>query len=1323
MWGNPPPSSSGAHGMVKMEAGASERGPLTGRRSCMYCTIDTAPEIPPGSLTTAVQSPTDPDQCQVCFVMMALRLLPIQVAPQSKALEFLPSPGTIEWQRLRTVFVNISKQLGAVSPDALVSAWGTMPRTPPGPPPQSAPRTPPRGQPLQGLPALEHPAGSSVAVSLPVGAVRQAPMPSMPATTPTTATNPTAGDATGQAAGAPQVDRAEFIVGMPLSAYSLTARFPTGVVFAPIARMRDTANEYTNRLCLLDWFVEFRLATVQALQRRLTARAPAVVGKSNVDLEVGFLQIQARVNAIIGLYKGLRSWIDSQKDDGLDEILPHAQVLLDYFNTMKTTIAADTGMVLQFALFREHFAKSGGNVVTSMQALDFERLSTQHAEVLQAEQSHRHEEEESQATSVPALGGSDLGVEGEADGETKRGSAVRKTLSDSQIAVFKARTLRTPVENFAKLVSDAIASKLYTTNGESIKEPTVLNPFIEELIQVRAQWRLTTGCDDKDEFFMFLGIVVDLFGCLCSDAKKPSVPLARSARSNVYSTMRSNTPSGDLAKAIGSFASGKAALEAALTHSRMGLEDEAATATLTTTVDDFESMLEPAFAQQSSWPISGNHGGRHTFSSIAPFIDSVRTTATALFGALNRWSAMALDENKNLVENTISNFALILHISNWVMLDSCMEAFSRCLPNCVVEAVLTDGVGGGDERVGHEAPAQGAPEEASGADMDQSTNEGKLWRDLVRHIGGSIDSFKSAATPFCAALESSVNDIMHCLEAVEQRTPTDWWSEDFSAGEQMVCLSEEFARNRTSLEKSFDYLVSLSALADGDGPTDAYDDGTGSRVASTHLCRFARIHREHLLAIAPLHFELAEGICEEASATTLGSLLDTLIVDIGEGAYSELCKTSLERYMASVTSCAVGLCHVHGHVLRDAEPANMLGLLITKESIQMISATVHVDFNASAEAAWNQLLNLGHNTAIVELEKFADAIAINKVSVPGVMDQQGAPSTLPLADALLFLQLSAGMTNLSIPAIFIDEVLLNPHGDHSLNITTLCGSTTNALSIMKNAFDQYDSMVDSPHTFRLEGSGRRWPTSFVSMREWVKLVGIYFERCLATALQMMAKLLNEATTACKSCIPSWRACFSDDGRLLEDMAERLLGDSSLKQLVAAHNSVHGILTMMNNAGGILKIDPKLQKNPHTAADIAAATDTLAASSLASVAMMGIDLLSNSRSRPDAATKAQSFITKHKNSGVSSSLPAGFWTELHLLASHATPPSLVPIAAATSSTTHAPSDDGASMASTPKTKGGPAPKSEAASDLAPKVSPFKREADGETTLPAFKRSRR
>lgn len=161
---------------------------------------------------------------------------------------------------------------------------------------------------------------------------------------------------------------------LPIAAESLDGPLPTGSLFGALRKMRQTVNTYASQVCVVSWHNDFKYPVVQALERRLREKEGQIIGKYNLDVQVGYKQILSRITNLLLFSRALKSWADSQDEMNLVDVLkPFAEV--ERFTTAKSlTIAPDLRIVLMHARFYERL-KGGSGVHEALKAAPFAGIS------------------------------------------------------------------------------------------------------------------------------------------------------------------------------------------------------------------------------------------------------------------------------------------------------------------------------------------------------------------------------------------------------------------------------------------------------------------------------------------------------------------------------------------------------------------------------------------------------------------------------------------------------------------------------------------------------------------------------------------------------------------------------------------------------------------------------------------------------------------------------------------------------------------------------------------------------------------------------------
>ena len=116
--------------------------------------------------------------------------------------------------------------------------------------------------------------------------------------------------------------------------------------------IRQTICSYADKLSGVDWFQNFKVATVQALRRRLVQHRPSIVGQSSYDVQLAYLQLEARVDAMLSLHRAIKKWLEGQQESLLTATLQPFATLLSHLILREVPLARDLSVVLSYALFQ-----------------------------------------------------------------------------------------------------------------------------------------------------------------------------------------------------------------------------------------------------------------------------------------------------------------------------------------------------------------------------------------------------------------------------------------------------------------------------------------------------------------------------------------------------------------------------------------------------------------------------------------------------------------------------------------------------------------------------------------------------------------------------------------------------------------------------------------------------------------------------------------------------------------------------------------------------------------------------------------------------------
>lgn len=128
---------------------------------------------------------------------------------------------------------------------------------------------------------------------------------------------------------------------------SIDHKFPSGNTGQSLTRMRTTINKYSKRLSQTHWYVTFKLPTLKALKSRLVAHDTKINQSCHVEMIAAYKSLVRRISSILGLFRSLTHWKNSQVDSELGGVLCHMRILEQVLNHFGVAYSPDL-MVIKF---------------------------------------------------------------------------------------------------------------------------------------------------------------------------------------------------------------------------------------------------------------------------------------------------------------------------------------------------------------------------------------------------------------------------------------------------------------------------------------------------------------------------------------------------------------------------------------------------------------------------------------------------------------------------------------------------------------------------------------------------------------------------------------------------------------------------------------------------------------------------------------------------------------------------------------------------------------------------------------------------------------
>lgn len=359
---------------------------------------------------------------------------------------------------------------------------------------------------------------------------------------------------------------------MPINEFTLSRKLPAGITFHSIDRIRTTLNRYTSRLVGNRCCEPFRLGTTQALARSFSSHEKNMVGRSNVDLEIAFVQMSRRINDVLDIYKIMKAWVDSQNDDTLIDILPILSSLKPFIEITNQAFGAEIQLLSLYATYRLTLQENDQRVDIAMSTIDWKVLCRAQEDFASyqapAEGEHTADNPDADACKVEP----DDEDDGEPEPAPKAG-AIPNSVAASNAKTAKAamakkhemvykfvngRLLQPADRQLSRLACDAITSKLFCLPVDLADDNDAMVGFIQELNNIRAKWGSLTSSKADSEFMQFIEAIRLLTECLLQDeSARPSVASVRAARKLHAELVRPNTLEGEVAMAVATYPLGQ----------------------------------------------------------------------------------------------------------------------------------------------------------------------------------------------------------------------------------------------------------------------------------------------------------------------------------------------------------------------------------------------------------------------------------------------------------------------------------------------------------------------------------------------------------------------------------------------------------------------------------------------------------------------------------------------------------------------------------------------------------------------------------------------
>lgn len=798
-----------------------------------------------------------------------------------------------------------------------------------------------------------------------------------------------------------------------------------------------------------------------------------------------------------------------------------------------------------------------------------------------------------------------------------------------------------PERQIAKLIADCMTTELYTLPADLADRHDQLAEYVTNLELLQKAWVRRVKCDGGDSFNQFLVMVQVLFACLfAEESRKPKVGVAREAHRHVFTLAGTTLAEAKFAKALGTYVCGRVVMQAALDHSRAGLEDAAASRRVMAFIDKFEKEIEGAFKNGEAWTQVGNNGQPVDVANMGPLVMVLNDTIMAVNAALERWSATALADNLMIVENCFGNFLLLLNLAGRVVIESTARALMHVLPP--VEAPPVEAPPDnepGDALEAGNGEAQGA--EALSATLDEK---------LAHAILATFPSIESDLFEFLTLVMDVVRMASVCMGQLRQRAQGEAaFGNESPLVTGVKVASDQVSFLQTNISQFFQYFVSYAKLC---LKADVAETQTSPSMTQAHdldLVSFCKVHHRHS-SVEKLYFDAIGNLLSNDAGERLAYLFNQFVEEWGNSLYAEKVSLSLKRSLDVIDSAFVGIALVHTNIMKEADPFSHLHLLILTPTPDALAKIPMLEGIGAPEQAAD-FAALAHNKALDFLSCFTDAIALDALKLPRVARPASAHDRIPIAEGLFVLKCMCMQRDIAIIASMLQCEFLVPLGLGHCDEAALVSRVPARLRTLMDMLSDFDGKLNSDSALRIEGDGWALGTSFETLRGWSALLACFAGSFLDTVLRQMSIALNKKTTVLKSSLPSWMAAFDPDGNLNESLAYRMMS-GMVANIAGKHNDLHGWMRSMSCVANTLSVQPRLQAHELTSSEIISALDTLRHSTKASIVAMGCDILQHYKNDPDGPAKAAKFLADHRPQA-REGIPDGLWAQLKEMAAHST----------------------------------------------------------------------
>ena len=1056
---------------------------------------------------------------------------------------------------------------------------------------------------------------------------------------------------------------------LPINKFSIDAKFPVGNHFTALSRIRHTTNEYCKKLAEVFWFEHFKVPTMKALLRRMVSHESAVVGTVNVDCDLAFRQLKARLEALVALFKTLYAWNQTTCMQDLAKTLVHFDVLERFLSSVGMQLAPDLMALRIHARFYSRLGR-GDDMTEALGEIDLELLAEIH------QQLEFHKGNKPVVKKVKAEGGAARVKAEPVDDEDKNqdlGRAFKKGRTTPQHCSLKYDVFVDAPAQISRMLAEPLKRMLHELPKGAADDQARIEKFLVtwQGLVAKLQAMLGEPAEDDTAIAQIAQCVVSIVQCAlsCESARPPTMQV-RKARQRLFTAARSDEPAAEVAKAMSTYDGCQALMHIAKHHAAGGLQDDAADVHYAAAVASFEKHLGPAFDDTSGWLDTGNDGKPFDMHAYRSEVVSVSTTfAHAVAHSLKQWSSSALqrhiDDMKAFISVTLEVARIGMHVQLKVCSDALGLLFAAANPP-VAKPSDTSAKGLAPGPVKEEPPSDLPKATSIKRDFQGARVAGlpiKKEEDgacpMSDWMSGGLAKLQSACSDFGAVLIVMVSAVERCYEQLLFRLGKEI-TDGTAACLRPKVVHSEIESNTDVLIKMCRYVLtchevqSATPLA-GVGAMTTLDTTSAYYAALREFCRLHKSHME--CAFGRLHSDTGT-VDSSGMIQFLEGDFRRLVDDCGKKTFSRHSEVAVDVWILGIVEAQIVPNAVNPRILDDAATSveKMVSLLVVTPSPTELlpNFTLTLTGKPDDDLVFNDCV---HNKGLRMLRDFHEAVEFETIKVPGCKlagaEGPGSPE-MPYEFGFLTLGLMCLTRDLAVVASLLQVRLILPSlgekAEATMSKLPIFGDLQNLVRLFQRMLSDLDERVHSHTAIELEKAGWQLPTAVPTMREWRKSLACLSSKCLALLMKSWVYRLNSVVDACRSACPAWDAIFKK-GVFHEPLAKSLLVGKS-KQVIDAHNAVHDVLSSMNIAAKAVNLSVRLSEHEASSASVAVALSVLAKASTTSVVCTGVELLVKYKHHPAGHRIASDFLAKHRTSD-HKDIADAFWHQLENLTAHAT----------------------------------------------------------------------